>query len=403
MPLLSDAFDGYLVAFLQWSSVVLLLLFVFVLVRRGVDEVRYRRRLALTSRYRPLVTAILMGRASEARETGLAVLRAAPARHAALIGDLLIAPARVAHGATVDIARAACDTLGFTRRWEGHLDARAWWKRADATRALGLLQVAGASQAIVARLDDPHEEVRAAAVDALGHLRDPATVAALVARLPDATRHQSTRVIEALRGFGPEITPALLAYAQAHEAQLAMVADLVGFTGAAGAVSELMAWASDERTEVRTAALRALGSIGLDDRSYYYALRGLADDEAAVRAMAARALGRSRRGDAAPYLAARLDDEWIVAAHAATSLRALGDAGRTQLALRKDEEGLPGLLARQMLWERRGRHENRLRLAAPAVRAVRPALFPDTQLAVPAVLVRRLHQAAEPPAPLDGA
>jgi len=36
------------------------------------------------------------------------------------------------------------------------------------------------------------------------------------------------------------------------------------------------------------AAIGALGSIGLDERAYYYALRGLVDDSAAVRAAASR-------------------------------------------------------------------------------------------------------------------
>ena len=71
--------------------------------------------------------------------------------------------------------------------------------------------------------------------------------------------------------------------------------------------------------------------------------------------MAARALGRSRRGDAAPYLAQHLGDEWLVAAHAATALRMLGPAGERELVARQDAPGLAGVLARQMLWERRSR------------------------------------------------
>jgi len=108
---------------------------------------------------------------------------------------------------------------------------------------------------------------------------------------------------------------------------------------------------------VRAAALQALGSLGLDDRAYYYALRALGDASDAVRAMAARALGRSRRSDAASYLAQHLGDEWLVAAHAATALRMLGASGERELAARQDAPGLTGVLARQMLWERRARPE----------------------------------------------
>ena len=108
---------------------------------------------------------------------------------------------------------------------------------------------------------------------------------------------------------------------------------------------------------MRAASLQALGSLGLDDRAYYYVLRALGDTSEAVRAMAARALGRSRRADAAPYLAQHLGDEWLVAAHAATALRMLGAAGERELSARQEAPGLAGVLARQMLWERRSRPE----------------------------------------------
>jgi hypothetical protein len=105
--------------------------------------------------------------------------------------------------------------------------------------------------------------------------------------------------------------------------------------------------------------LQAIGSLGLDDRAYYYTLRALGDDSAAVRAMAARALGRSRREEAAAYLGGHLEDEWQVAAHAATALRMLGVSGERELLAREDAPGLAGVLARQMLWERRIRPETR--------------------------------------------
>jgi hypothetical protein len=351
MFLLSSAFKSHLVTFLLWSSVALLVLFVFVLSRRAVEVFRDRRRARFVAHYRPAITRVLTT-SGQVDAAAVAMLRAAPSRHAALIGELLIAPLRVAHGSTVDAARQLAETLGILAGWEAQLDARWWWKRAEAARSLGLLRVAGASPALVRRLDDAHEEVRAAAVDALGRLGDPLTVSALVARLPDATRHQRARLVETLREIGPGITPELLVYARSHYDQIALVADLIGLTGASGAMAELVTWADDPRPSVRSAAWRALGSIGLDDRSYYYALRALGDDDAETRAMAARALGRCRRAEAAPDLARLLNDEWIVAAHAATGLRALGDAGRAELAGRQHEDGLPGLLARQMLWER---------------------------------------------------
>ena len=261
----------------------------------------------------------------------------------------------MASGSPVDAARAAAARLGLIERWKKDLGAHAWWRQAEAARALGLVRAEGALRPLLACLDDAHEEVRAAAVEALGHLGDPGCVPALLRALPDASRHQRARVVESIRELGPGVAHALVAHARVHPDDLATVAELIGFTGAASAADDLLAWSSHADPQVRAAALQALGSLGLDDRAYYYVLRALGDTSDAVRAMAARALGRSRRSDAAPYLAQHLGDEWLVAAHAATALRMLGPSGERELAARQDAPGLAGVLARQMLWERRAR------------------------------------------------
>jgi hypothetical protein len=52
-----------------------------------------------------------------------------------------------------------------------------------------------------------------------------------------------------------------------------------------------------------------------------------------------------------PYLAEHLEDEWLVAAHAATGLRRLGRTGAEALKARAGTPGQAGDLARQMVWE----------------------------------------------------
>ena len=64
-----------------------------------------------------------------------------------------------------------------------------------------------------------------------------------------------------------------------------------------------------------------------------------------------------RPADAAPYLAAHLGDAWLVAAHAATALRMLGRPANASWPRVRTRRGWPGVLARQMLWERRARPE----------------------------------------------
>jgi HEAT repeat protein len=204
---------------------------------------------------------------------------------------------------------------------------------------------------LMAALYDPHDEVRAAAVEALGMLGGQRAIVALVATLGDQSRHQRARVIDALRKLGEPVAPALVARARANLGESTGPIEVLGQIGSPAAVDDLIVWCADARPAVRASALKALGSIGLDDRSYYHALRALTDDDADVRAMAARALGRSRRADAVPYLAERLQDEWQVAAHAAAALRAIGPKGLQALRSRITETGHAGDLARQATWE----------------------------------------------------
>ena len=355
MFLLSDLFHDYLILFLQASFIALGVLFAYVLVRHARESWREQRDDRLRALYQPAVDAVLAAQRPEELEAAIARLRPAPQRHLPQIGTLLTRPLRVASGSPVDAVRRTATELGLIDRWKADLDAHAWWRQAEAARALGMVRAEGALRPLLTCLEDPHEEVRAAAVEALGHLGDPGCVPALLRALPDASRHQRARVVEAIRELGPGVSHALVAHARVHGDDLATVAELIGFTGAANAADDLLAWSSHADAKVRASALQALGSLGLDDRAYYYVLRALGDTSEQVRAMAARALGRSRRADAAPYLAQRLADEWLVAAHAATALRMLGPTGERELVARQDAPGLAGVLARQMLWERRSR------------------------------------------------
>ena len=357
MFLLSDFFRDYLIIFLEASFAALGVLFVYVLIRHGVANLRESRETRLRTLYQPAVDAVLSAQNPSDLEAAIAQLLPAPPRHLSQIGALLIRPLRVTSGTPVDSARAAAMRLGIIQRWSKDLDAHKWWIQAEAARALGLVRAEGALKPLLTLLDDPHEEVRAAAVEALGHLGDPACVPALLRALPDASRHQRARVVESIRELGPSVAHALVTHARLCPDDLATVAELIGFTGAASAADNLLAWSGHADPKVRAAALQAIGSLGLDDRAYHYTLRALGDTDESVRAMAARALGRSRRGEAAPYLAQHLGDDWLVAAHAATALRMLGKSGERELVARQEAPGLAGVLARQMLWERRSRPE----------------------------------------------
>ena len=346
------AIHAALVPFLVASSLTLGGLFAFLLVRRAAETLAARRRRRLIARYRPLIDALLTG---PARGEAIARLQQSPRRHREVIARLMLAPLGVATGAFVAQLRDAARALGLIALWTRDLGSRQWWARADGARALGLVHDDAARDRLIAALDDHHDEVRAAAVDALGTLGGAPAIAALVARLSDESRHQRARIVDALRKLGEPVTPALAAYAREHLDQSADPIEVLGLVGGPAAVDDLLRWSADWRPAVRASALQALGAIGLDDRGYYYALRGLGDEDAGVRAMAARALGRGGRADAVPYLADRLNDEWQVAAQAAAALRALGAPGLQALRSQITEPGHTGELARQMVWEQQVR------------------------------------------------
>lgn len=343
-----DWIRSWLLPLLYVLAAVFATALIALVVSRALQVLLIARRGRLVEQYRAMVDAFLQ---PQSEPEAAARLATSPPEHQLLIGDLLIAAVRPARGQVVLRLREAAHALGLLPRWRLALRDRRWWIRADAARALGLFQEPTAVDALIALLDDPHEEVRAAAVDALGRIGDGRAVPALLSRFPDESRHQRTRVFEALRRLGPSVPSALLTYVNTHPEHTKLVIEVLGSTGAATAIDRLLEWTADPDADIRAAAMRAVGSIGLDDRSVYFALRGLDDPDAGVRAMAARALGRSRRAMAAPYLASRLADDWLVAAHAATGLRHLGSAGKAQLEPIAAAPGQAGVLARQMLWE----------------------------------------------------
>ena len=346
---IAEWFARILVPFLLGGAALLGTLFLYLLLQRAFATLSAARTRTIENRYEKALAGFLT---PEGGRDALLVLRAAPKRHRRLLGRLLLAPLRVARGEIVTSIREATAAAGLQEIWLADLGSRRWWVRADAARALGLVAAPDGLAPITRLLDDDHHEVRAAAVEALGLFADPRSARALLDALSDASRFQRARVVDALAHLGPDAVPVIAAHGRTHPEDVEIVAEVLGLIGGSSAVEDLLRWSAASDPAIRAAALRALGTIGLDDRTYYYALRALSDSDPQVRGLAARALGRAGRGEASAYIAPLLDDEWIAAAHGATALKRLGAAGEGALKARADDPGLAGDLARQMLWER---------------------------------------------------
>ena len=344
----AEAFRNALIPFIVGGSAVLLLLLVLLVVQRLIRAASESRRRSLVVRYAPTIASALDGEAAAiAAAAGII-----PARHRALVASLVLAPLHVVRGGHNARAAELAGRLRLTDDWRSDLRSRRWWHRSEAALALGLLRDQAAVPALIGLLDDQHDQVRAAAIDALGEIGDRSAIAPLLIRMNDPVRHERARLVQSLRAFGEGATSALLAHGAAHLGDRALVASILSFIGGAAARDPLLLWAGSEPAETRAAAWKALASIGLDERAFYHALKGLGDDEVTVRAAAARALARSGRGDASPHLARHLDDEWEVAAQSARALIKLGTDGHATLAARVSRgPGLGHDLAQQVLWE----------------------------------------------------
>jgi hypothetical protein len=345
---IAERFRDVLVPFLLAGTAILLLMLVALIGQRLFRAAAHARRRSLVDRYRPIIDAALGSDSSHALDDAAAI----PARHRPIAAEIVLSTLRVVRGGHNDRARVLAERLGLTDGWRHDLASRFWWHRSEAALAIGLLRDKKAVPLLTPLLDDDHEQVRAAAIDALGQIGDSWAITPLLARMSQPARHERARLVQALRAFGDRATRALVLHGQREAGDRALVATVLSYVGGAGAQEALLEWAAAPDADTRVAVWSALGTIGLNERAFYHAIKALNADESAVRAAAARALARSGRADAVPQLAGKLDDEWEVAAQSARALARLGAAGQAALQRRIDSgEGLGHDLARQVLWE----------------------------------------------------
>lgn len=343
---LAERVRDWLTMFLSAGGALLLGLLVLLIVQRLAREASFARRQRLRERYRPIID----GAVADGIRAPLP--RALAARHRHIAAELLLSTLRLIRGPQATRAAALADALQLTARWRRDLRARRWWLKAEAALALGLLRDRASVRDLLALLDDDHGQVRAAAIDALGQIGDALAIPRLLDALRTPLRHERARLIQALRAFGAQASELIIDYGRHYPGYRTVVADVLSQIGGGTTAPTLLEWTAAEDPALRAASWTALATTGIDDRGFYHAVKALTADEPPVRAAAARALAHSGRIDAARYLAARLDDEWEVAAQSARALSRLGAAGRAELESRA--AGPPGLgrsLSQQLLWE----------------------------------------------------
>ncbi len=214
--------------------------------------------------------------------------------------------------------------LGLVERYSRTLrDARRWSDRAHAAEILGLAGASAAVPALVAAMNDRHEDessVKAAATAALAKLRDTTAIPLLVSELTALDEGSARSVAEALVAFGNLASTALLELLgdPTHPTARVWAARILGRIGDARATEDLVARLHDRDDLLRMAAAEALGAIA-DARAIQPLIRAtLRDPAPQVRAHAAAAVARIEGDRAMDVLVAALADPDY-----ATRLRAL--------------------------------------------------------------------------------
>jgi len=207
-------------------------------------------------------------------------------------------------------------------------------EKGDSSFIFGFRQAFGIVKAIVATdevsLNDEIQDMRSHAIDALGQIGDVGAVEPLVTVL----NHRYQHVYEQAR----------YCYVREH------AIDALGQIGDPRAVEPLIAILDDENWDVRAAAARALGQIGIP--AVERLITALTASNEYVRGAVAQALGQIGDVRAVEPLIATLDDEnWDVRAAAVGALGQIGDPRAVEsliAALKQRDRNVRGAVAKAL-------------------------------------------------------
>ena len=185
------------------------------------------------------------------------------------------------------------------------------------------------SQILLRHLDDREPEIRIQAARGLGRMKYVPAIEAITARLESETPWVRARFADTLLGFGGKATGPLLRYVRLHQhadnvagvVQALRVLGLIGDHYSGPALSSVLDEA--ENTEVRLAAISALGWIGVP-LVIPSLQQSLLSPDWRLRAKTATAMGDIGDPTVIPDLSGRLEDRnWWVRRNSASALARL--------------------------------------------------------------------------------
>jgi HEAT repeat protein len=216
-------------------------------------------------------------------------------------------------------------------------------RRELAARRLGLLPDKRSRRVLRRALVRGPETVRLAAARALARHRDLRALRWLLEHPEALARRPLPAVGGLLRAFGPGARAMLIAALERGIADTRLECaclDTLGLARCHSARGSITARLQSPHLELRVAAARALGRLGMGEAIPALTM-ALTDDSWPVRAMAAQALGRLSASPAVEALAECVSDRaWWVRHHAAYALARIGGEGHDmlcELAARADD------------------------------------------------------------------
>lgn len=216
-------------------------------------------------------------------------------------------------------------------------------RRELAARRLGLLPDRRARRVLRRALVHGPESVRLAAARALARHRDLRALRWLLEHPEALSRRPLPALAGLLRAFGPGARAMLIAALERGLADTRLecaCVDTLGLARCHSARGSITARLQSPHLELRVAAARALGRLGMGEAIPALAM-ALTDDCWPVRAMAAQALGRLKASPAVDALAECVSDRaWWVRHHAAYALAVIGGDGHDalcEIAARADD------------------------------------------------------------------
>ncbi len=310
------------------------LLAILIVTARVLRGVRVRRRARLSAPVRPVLLQLAAEDETLAARS-LAALAALDRRQWRAIEPAMMSLLGKVRGELLSSLARLFYERGVTARAVRDLRARSIVRRARAATLLGDLAHTAACPRLHELLDDRSLDVRVASAQALGRVGDCSAAGPMLGKLAENKKLPPHVVADALVRLGPGIRGDLVAAAGHSEPLVRAIAiEILGLIKAVGATEAVIeALRSDPSDEVRIRAARALGRIGMPTAVEPLLTVVQAGELPALRAVAAGALGDLGAAEAAPGLAARLNDPaYHVAHNAARSLLRLGRDGEAALA-----------------------------------------------------------------------